>query len=142
MDRRDAEARRVNKITESVIGAAIEVHRALGPGLLESVYEQCLCRELKLRDVRFRRQVELPVEYKGVQVDCGLRIDLLVENEIVIELKAVEKLLPVHEAQLLTYLKLSRRHVGLLVNFNVPLLKDGLKRMVLGMGEDQIPSRT
>jgi len=118
-------------LTGSIIGAAIEVHRFLGPGLLESTYEECLCHELHLRGLSFRRQVNLPVEYKGLLLDCGYKIDLLVEEEVVLELKAVEKLLPVHQAQLLTYLKLAHKRVGLLVNFNVPLLTQGIIRRVL-----------
>jgi len=122
---------REGELTEAIIGAAIEVHRALGPGLLESAYEQCLCHELSLQNLEFRRQVELPVRYKSVQLDCGYRIDVLVEERVVVELKSVERLLPIHEAQLMTYLKLSGRSVGLLLNFQVPVLKDGLKRIVL-----------
>lgn len=117
--------------TEPIIGAAIEVHRQMGPGLLESTYEECLCHELHLCGIRFTRQVELPVIYKGLKLDCGYRIDLLVEDTVVVELKAVEQLLPVHEAQLLTYLHLTKKPVGLLINFNVPLLKDGIRRRVL-----------
>lgn len=117
--------------TEPIIGAAIEVHRQLGAGLLESTYEECLCHELHLRGIRFMRQLELPVSYKGLKLACGYRIDLLVEDTVVVELKAVEQLLPVHEAQLLTYLHLANKPVGLLINFNVPLLKDGIRRRVL-----------
>lgn len=131
MNRRGAEARRENEITESVIGAAIEVHRALGPGLLESAYEECSCHELSLRGLSFRRQVDLPVCYKGVKLDCGYRMDVVVDDLVILELKTVEKILPIHQAQLLTYLKLYHRSVGLLINFNVPVLKDGIKRMVL-----------
>jgi GxxExxY protein len=116
-------------MTETVIGAAIEVHRALGPGLLESAYEQCLCHELKLRSIGFSRQVPVPVSYKGISLDCGYRIDIFVEELVVLELKTVDKLHPLHEAQLLTYLKLIKAPVGLLINFHVPLLKDGLKRL-------------
>ena len=130
MNRGVAETQRENQITEQVIGAAIEVHRELGPGLLESAYEECLCYELSLRGLQFQRQVELPVRYKAVKLDCGYRMDLVVESLVIVELKTVEKLLPIHEAQLLTYLKLSHHAVGLLVNFNVPLLRDGLKRIV------------
>lgn len=119
------------KLTEAVIAAAIAVHRELGPGLLESVYQACLCYELETRGITFRCQVELPVVYRGTKLDCGFRIDLLVEETIVIELKAIQELAPVHEAQLLTYLKLSGRRVGLLINFNVPLLKDGIVRRVI-----------
>jgi len=121
----------LNKTTEQIIGAAIEVHRALGPGLLESAYEECLCHELNLRKIPFERQKPLPVEYKGVKLDCGYRLDLLVDNSVVVELKAVETIEPIHEAQLLTYLKLGGWRLGLLINFNVPVLKDGIRRRVL-----------
>ncbi len=117
--------------TGPIIGAAIEVHRHLGPGLLESAYEQCLCHELHLRGLRFRCQVDFPLSYKGLKLDCGYRIDLIVGDEVVVELKAVEKVLPVHEAQLLTYMKLASKPVGLLINFNVPLLTQGIVRRVL-----------
>ena len=117
--------------TAAIIGAAIEVHRQLGPGLLESAYEQCLCHELHLRGLLFRCQVDLPVSYKGLQLDCGYKIDVLVNDEVIIELKSVEKILPVHEAQLLTYLKLSGKKVGLLINFNSSLLTQGIIRRVL-----------
>jgi GxxExxY protein len=117
--------------TSPIIGAAIEVHRHLGPGLLESAYEQCLCRELHLRGLPFKCQVDLPVSYKGLKLDCGYKIDLIVCEEVVVELKAVERILPVHEAQLLTYLKLSAKPVGLLINFNVALLTQGIIRRVL-----------
>ena len=113
-----------------MIGAAIEVHRQLGPGLLESAYEACLAYELAQRGLDAWRQVELPVVYKGAKVDCGYRIDLLVGNEVVVEVKSVQALLPVHESQLLSYLKLSGRRVGLLINFNVEILKLGLRRLV------------
>lgn len=124
-----------NNITELVIGAAIEVHRVLGPGLLESVYEECLCKELSLQNIKFVRQISVPVEYKETKLDCGYRLDLLIENSVVIEIKSVDKLMPVHEAQLLTYLKLGGWNVGLLINFNVSLLKNGVKRKVLGFKE-------
>jgi GxxExxY protein len=117
-------------LTELIIGAAIEVHRQTGPGLMESVYEECLCFELNRLGLHFKRQVELPVRYKGVKLDCGFRMDLVVESSVVVELKAVECLLPIHSAQLLTYLKLSGMHVGLLLNFNEPVLKKGIKRLV------------
>lgn len=119
-----------DKLTETIIGAAIEVHRELGPGLLESTYRQCMCHELSLRDVQFRFEVELPVRYKGILLDCGYRMDLLVEDLVVVEIKTVERLLPVHDAQLLTYLRLYQRPIGLLLNFQTPVLKDGLKRIV------------
>jgi GxxExxY protein len=118
-------------LTEAVIGAAIEVHRVLGPGLLESVYERCLCHELKLRGIDHQRQAALPVIYKGVPIDAELYMDVVVQNQLVLELKAVDTLHPIHEAQLLTYLKLSGIHRGLLMNFNVRLLKDGIKRLVV-----------
>ncbi len=120
------------ELTERVIGAAIEVHRALGPGLLESAYEECLCHELRLRQVPFTSQVSLPVEYKGVKLDCGYRLDLVVEDKLILEIKCVEHVLPVHEAQLLTYLKMTGTRVGLILNFNVPLLtRGGVIRKVL-----------
>lgn len=121
----------LNTYTEQIIGAAIDVHRALGPGLLESAYEECLCRELALRSIPFERQRPLPVEYKGVRVDCGYRLDLLVANSVVVEIKSVSAIEPVHEAQLLTYLKLGGWKLGLLINFNVPVLKDGIRRRIL-----------
>ncbi|MFM2397423.1 MAG: hypothetical protein RLZZ144_673 [Pseudomonadota bacterium] len=127
---RDTEAQR-DSLTEIVIGAAIEVHRALGAGLLESAYEECLSYELGCRDLSFKRQVSLPLQYKSLTLDCAYRMDIVVDNRLILELKAVEKLLPIHDAQLLTYLRLSGLKTGLLLNFNVPLLKDGLKRMSL-----------
>jgi GxxExxY protein len=130
MHRRDAESQRTNEITKRVIGYAIDVHRALGPGLLESAYEECLCYELAEGHVLFRRQVALPVLYKGVKLDCGYRMDLMVDDLVIVETKAIESLSSIHEAQLLTYLKLSGKCVGLLINFNVPVLKEGLKRIV------------
>jgi GxxExxY protein len=122
----------LNRITQSVIGAAIEVHRELGPGLLESAYEECLCHELWGSGVAYARQRELPVEYKGLKLDCGYRVDLIVAERVVVEIKAVEGLLPIHEAQLLTYLRLGRWPVGLLINFNVAVLKKGIRRLVWG----------
>ncbi|MDQ6965457.1 MAG: GxxExxY protein [Mariprofundaceae bacterium] len=118
-------------LSGEVIGSAIEVHRALGPGLLESTYQQCMAHELKLRGINFLIEHPLPVEYKGIQLDCGYRIDLLVENEIIVELKSVEALKGIHEAQLLTYMKLAGKKQGYLINFNVKLLKQGLKSFVL-----------
>lgn len=112
-------------LTEEIIGAAIEVHRHLGPGLLESAYEECLCRELTLRSIPFLRQVELPVVYKDVKLDCGYRIDVLINDLVIVELKCVEKVLPVHEAQLLTYMKLARKEVGLIFNFYTDVLTRG-----------------
>jgi len=119
-------------LTSRVIGLAMEVHRALGPGLLESAYEECLCYELASHGIRFDRQVPLPVIYKSVRLDCAYRLDLAIEDMLVAELKTVERILPVHEAQLLTYLRLSGRTTGLILNFHVPVLKDGIKRLVLG----------
>ena len=118
-------------LTQEIIGAAIEIHRHLGPGLLESAYEECLCHELKVRGLNFRRQVSLPVVYKGVSLDCGYKMDLVVEDRVVIELKCVEAVLGVHQAQLLTYLKLSGRRVGLLFNFHVSVMTRGIVRKVL-----------
>jgi GxxExxY protein len=123
---------RANDLSKQIIGAAIEVHRYLGPGLLESTYEACLRKELTLRGIPHSHQVELPVEYKGLQLDCAYRMDILVDGLVVIELKAVEKLEPIHEAQLLTYLRLSNLWLGLLINFNVVVLKNGIKRLVHG----------
>jgi GxxExxY protein len=120
-----------DSLTESVIGFAIEVHRTLGPGLLESAYQECLCYELKANGIAFGRQVALPVIYKTVKLDCGYRMDLVVGGQLVVELKTVEKILPIHEAQLLTYLRLSGIRTGLLLNFNTAVLKNGIKRMVL-----------
>jgi len=123
----------VGTLTEQVIGAAIEVHRALGPGLLESAYRECLCHELKLKGIPFRREVSLPLNYKGMTLDGGYRLDLLVANTVLLELKAVAKLLPIHEAQLLTYLRLQSLQIGLLINFNVAVLRNGIKRLVNGL---------
>lgn len=120
-----------SNLTREIIGAAMEVHRELGPGLLESAYEMCLCHELTLRGLSFRRQVRLPVFYKGIRLDCGYRIDVLVEERVIVELKSVEKITAVDEAQLLTYLRLNNTRVGLLINFNVPVLKDGITRRIL-----------
>jgi len=120
----------LNDLTKIIIGAAISVHKELGPGLLESAYEACLAYELAERKLRIERQKSLPITYRGVQLDCGYRIDLFVEDQVVVELKAVENLEPIHEAQLLSYLKLSRCEVGLLINFNVKVLKDGIRRFV------------
>jgi GxxExxY protein len=120
-----------NGLSEQVIGLAIEVHRGLGPGLPESAYEECLCYELKTARLDFERQVPLAVTYKTVKLDCGYRIDMVVDKRLVVELKTVEKLLPIHEAQLLTYLKLGRMPTGLLLNFHAAVLKDGIKRLVL-----------
>jgi GxxExxY protein len=118
-------------LTGEIIAAAIDVHRALGPGLLESAYRASMCHELKLRGIAFQAEVDLPVKYKGVRLDCGYRMDLVVRNRIVVELKSVERMLEVYEAQLLTYLRLSGMHVGLLINFNVPSLRRGIVRRIL-----------
>jgi len=120
-----------DKLSNRVIGCAIEVHRELGPGLLESTYEQCLAHELKLNGLRFELQQPLPVKYKGVRLDCGYRVDVLVEDKLIIELKSVEQIKGIHEAQLLTYMRLAEVKIGLLMNFNVMKLKDGIKRFVL-----------
>jgi len=126
---------KINEVSQAIIGAAIEVHRALGPGLLESAYEECLARELTLRQMPFERQKPLLLEYKGVHLECGYRIDFLVAEKVLVEVKAVESLLPIHQAQLLTYMKLAGCQVGLLINFHVPVLKNGIKRLVLGFDE-------
>jgi GxxExxY protein len=126
----------LNQITEVIIGAAIEVHRELGPGLLESAYQVCLRRELTLRGIPFQHELPLPVSYKGLLLDCGYRVDLLVMGEVVVETKCVAKIDPIHEAQLLTYLRLGGWKLGLLINFNVKVLKDGIRRKVLGLAEE------
>jgi GxxExxY protein len=116
-----------NPLVHKVIGCAIEVHRALGPGLLESAYESCLCREFTLQNVLFGRQVPLTFEYKNTIVDCAYRMDIVVEKALLLELKSVNEILPIHEAQIISYLKLSKLKQGLLINFNVPILKNGIK---------------
>jgi GxxExxY protein len=126
----------LNELTDAIIGAAMEVHRVLGPGLLESTYEMCLCRELSIRGIPFERQVPIPVEYKGVKLDCGYRADIVVDETILVEIKAIDSVLPIHDAQLLSYLKLGGWKIGLLINFNVELLKHGLRRRVLGLSEE------
>jgi GxxExxY protein len=126
---------KINEITEAVIGAAIEVHRTLGPGLLESAYVQCLCYELTLRNLPFETEITLPVVYKGIKLDCAYRADLLVAGVVLVEVKSVERFAPVHDAQLLTYLRMGGWNVGLLINFNVPLLRQGIRRRVLGLDE-------
>jgi len=118
-------------LTEKIIGYAIEVHRQLGPGLLESAYAECLCYELKQNGIAFRRQMALPVVYKAVRLDCGYRMDIVVDQQVIIELKTVERLLPIHEAQMLTYMKLSGIRTGLLLNFNSAVLEDGIRRLML-----------
>ena len=120
-----------SELSNKVIGCAIEVHKALGPGLLESAYQQCLCHELRLNNIDFQKEKPLPVNYKGCRLDCGYRIDIMVEDEIILELKSIEQLQPIHEAQILSYMKLSGVKQGFLINFNVNLLKDGLKSFVL-----------
>ena len=125
----------LNRLTEVTIGATIDVHRELGPGLLESAYEACLAHELSRRGLSFEQQKGLPVAYRDVKLDCGYRIDLLVEGKVIVELKAAERLMPIHKAQLLSYLKLSGCKVGLLINFNVKVLTEGIKRMVHGLEE-------
>jgi GxxExxY protein len=120
-----------NEITQRIIGATIEVHRQLGPGLLESAYEECLCHELTIRKLNFERQKSIPLVYEDAKLDCGYRLDVLVEGKIVVELKSIDGLGPIHEAIILTYLKLSGHKLGLLINFNVPLLKDGIKRFIM-----------
>jgi GxxExxY protein len=125
----------INQISEAIIGAAIEVHRWLGAGLLESSYRRCLCRELSLRKIPFETEKPLPIEYKGLLIDCGYRLDLVVMDRVVVEIKAVEELAKVHQAQLLTYMKLGKWQLGLLLNFHVPVLKDGIKRRVLNLPE-------
>ena len=120
---------KLNEITALIIGGAIEVHKALVPGLLESTYEVCLIHELRKRGLRVEKQVAVPVVYDSIKLDAGYRIDLLVENEIIVELKSVERIHPIHEAQVISYLKLSEKKIGLLINFNVKLLRDGIKRL-------------
>ncbi len=134
MTTEEAQARRnaLNELSGKIIGLCIEIHRELGPGLLESAYEECLAYELTNAGLEFERQKPLPVSYKKVKLDCGYRLDFVVQNMIIVELKAIEELRPIHEAQLLTYLKLDRKALGLLINFNVPALKLGVKRLVRG----------
>jgi len=126
---------RLNDVTDNIIGAAIEVHRTLGAGLLESIYEECLCYELDSRGVSYSKQHAVPIVYKGFELDAGYRLDLLVDDAVVVELKTVDKLLPIHDAQLLSYMKLVESQVGLLINFNVPYLRQGIKRKVLKFKE-------
>ena len=126
----------VNELRKAVIGCAIEVHRALGPGLLESTYEICLCHELNLRVIPFERQKPIPVAYKGVKLDCGYRADLIVDRRLLVEIKAIDQTSAIHDAQLLSYLKLSGVNVGLLINFNVRMLKESVRRKVLGPAEE------
>ena len=128
--------RNINEITSSIIGACIEVHRELGPGLIESAYEECLCYELGRRELPFTRQQPLPVNYKGISLDCAYLMDVVVHNVVVLELKSVEKLMLIHDAQLITYLNLSGLSLGLLINFNVPVLKQGIKRIANNYAEE------
>jgi GxxExxY protein len=130
----------INDISSAIIGAAIEVHRILGPGLLESAYEQALAHEFSLREIPFERQKSLALNYKGMPLDCGFRLDFLVADSVVVEVKAIEALLPIHQAQLLSYLKLGGWKLGLLMNFHAPLLRDGIKRVVLGL--EEVPKST
>lgn len=122
----------INVITEKIIGAAIEVHKFMGPGLFESVYEKCLCYELELQKVDFERQKLMPIIYKHKEFDYGFRADLVVEEKVLVELKTVSSILPIHEAQVINYLNLSKLNLGLIINFNVPRLKDGIKRIICG----------
>jgi GxxExxY protein len=126
---------KINELTEAIIGSAIEVHRLLGPGLLESAYQESLARELTLRQIPFEREKPLPLEYKGAKLDCGYRLDFLIADAVVVEVKAAEGLLPIHQSQLLTYMELGGWKVGLIINFHESLLKNGIKRLVLGLTE-------
>ena len=123
-------SREIEELSRNLVDSAFKVHQTLGPGLLESVYEACLCVELKKRGIRYKSQAQIPLVYEGVSIDAGLRLDLLVESSIILETKSVERLLPVHQSQLLTYLKLADLHLGLLINFNVALLKQGVRRII------------
>jgi len=124
------EEERLNKITKTIIGVAINVHRELGPGLLESAYEACMVYDLAQSGLKVEQQKPLPIVYRGVKLECGYRLDLMIENEVIVEIKSIEKLLPIHQAQLMSYLKLTDCKVGLLINFNVNILKNGIKRVV------------
>lgn len=145
MNQESPEARRakLNELSHRVIGLCMEVHRELGPGLLESAYEEALAYEFTQAGLAFERQREMPLLYKGVKLDCGYRLDFIIEGQLIVELKTATELLPIHHAQLLTYLKLERRSLGLLVNFNVPVLKDGVRRVVSGyLFKQEKPTRT
>ena len=120
----------MNQLSSKIIGAAIEVHKTLGPGLLESAYEECLCHELSIQELLFEKQKPLSIDYKGKKLNCGYRLDIVVEKAVIIEMKSCEKIEPIHKAQLLTYLKLSGLNLGLILNFNVPLMRDGIVRIV------------
>jgi|ERR1041385_7436205 GxxExxY protein len=126
----------LNQLTQKIIGSAIEVHKHLGPGLLESAYEECVAKEFEINSIKFERQKTLPIVYKDIKLDCGYRIDFLVEDHIVVELKSVEQIIPIFIAQLLTYLRLMEKHVGLLINFNVPILRNGIRRVVNNYQEE------
>jgi len=128
----DIQRKKLNDLSHRVLGLCLEVHRELGPGLLESAYEEAIAYEFSQAGLSFERQRDMPLRYKGVKLDCGYRLDFLIEGELILELKTANELLPLHHAQLLTYLKLERRSLGLLVNFNVPVLKDGIRRIVAG----------
>ncbi|MBS1841871.1 MAG: GxxExxY protein [Acidobacteria bacterium] len=130
------------ELSGQIIGAAIEVHKLLGPGLLESAYEECLCHELHLKGIRFSKQKPVPLVYKGVKLDCGFRLDLLVEERIVVELKSIDGIGPIHEAIVLTYLRLSGNSLALLINFNVPVLKDGIRRFIMSRNNDTVSLNT
>jgi GxxExxY protein len=136
------DADRINRITETIIGAAIDVHRALGPGLLESAYEACLLFELTDRGLKVEQQKPLPIIYREVNLDCAYRLDLIVDDEVIVEIKSVERILPIHEAQLISYLKLSGHKVGLLINFNVKMLKHGIRRLVNNFPDTQLSPRS
>jgi GxxExxY protein len=125
----------INQLSNKIIGAAIEVHKAIGPGLLESAYEECLCHELNLRGIFYERQRPLPLEFKGKKLDCTYRLDVVVEKQVILELKSCERIEPIHEAQLLTYLQLSGLHLGLILNFNVVVMRAGIKRIVYDLKE-------
>jgi len=125
----------INVLSSKIIGAAIEVHKTLGPGLLESTYEECICHELRLQGLSFKRQESLPIEYKGKTLGCSYRLDIIVEDAIIVELKSCDRIEPIHRAQLLTYLKLSGRNLGLLLNFNVPAMREGIVRVVNELDE-------
>lgn len=122
---------RIEAIGREIIDSAIQVHKALGPGLLESVYQSCMCREFSIRKISFQKETEVPIIYKNMRLESGLRLDLLVEGCVILELKSVEKIIPIHESQLLTYLKITSHRLGFLLNFNVPLMKEGIKRIIL-----------
>jgi len=126
---------KINEVSGEIIGAAIEVHKTIGPGLLESAYEACLCHELTLRNLKYESQLPIPVVYKKAQLDCGYRLDLLVEKLVVVELKATESIQPIHKAQILTYLRLMDKQLGLILNFNVPLMRDGIQRVANDLEE-------